>query len=193
MIEMNSRTRTAGRHARVAALGVTATVLAVGLAACAEAHRGVVKPAEDCSVNYLLEVANDASDRVRVKVTVGEASPPGAFEGGFISLDSGEKRMYVMSWGPTGCDPFPNPNVLVSAFSEIRFYDRSSEDPYRSYYYPIRRDRLHRSSDGTWENLFVKSPDRPFYLELDREDPYLARIVITFVPSAESGSTSAVE
>ena len=40
----------------------------------------------------------------------------------------------------------------------------------------------HQSSDGTWDNLFEKSPQRPFYLEQDGEAPDLARIVITFVP-----------
>ena len=43
---------------------------------------------------------------------------------------------------------------------------------------------FHRSSDGATENLFVESPDRPFYLERDKEDPALGRLVITFVPSS---------
>ncbi len=97
------------------------------------------------------------------------------------------------------CSHLPEPNVLVRLFSGIRFHEEGSEDPYRSYdyphsrcVYPVCRDPQHeyQSSDGTWERLFVESPDRPFYLERD-EDPELARIVITFVPSAESGAERA--
>ena len=39
--------------------------------------------------------------------------------------------------------------------------------------------------DKRGESLFVESADRPFYLERDNDDSDLARIVITFVPSAE--------
>lgn len=102
-----------------------------------------------------------------------------------------------MTFGLTGCDALPeNGNERISSFAELQFYDQDSEDPYRSYYYPFARcedwpacDRvIHQSTDGTWENLFEKSPQRPFYLERDGEAPDLARIVITYVP--DGGATS---
>ena len=95
------------------------------------------------------------------------------------------------------CPPLPEPNVLVRGFSRIRFYDERAEDPYRTYDYPHSSwagsdaQYQHQLSDGTWERLFVESPDRPFYLERDDDDPELARIVITFVPSAETGAERA--
>lgn len=39
----------------------------------------------------------------------------------------------------------------------------------------------------------MESPDRPFYLVRDKQDPELARVVITFVPSVEAGSGDVVE
>ena len=44
-------------------------------------------------------------------------------------------------------------------------------------------------ADGVREYLFVESADRPFYLERSKEDPDLARIVITFVPSVDDGGS----
>ena len=49
-----------------------------------------------------------------------------------------------------------------------------------------------RHPDGVEELLFVESPDRPFYLERDKEDLDLGRIVITFVPDAGPSSVAAV-
>lgn len=49
---------------------------------------------------------------------------------------------------------------------------------------------LHVSSDGTIEQLFLESSDRPFYLERDTENRQLARLVITFVPTPGSASVS---
>ena len=50
---------------------------------------------------------------------------------------------------------------------------------------------VHESSDGTTEQLFLESPDRPFYLERDGDNRQLARVVITFVPNADETSGSA--
>ncbi len=47
------------------------------------------------------------------------------------------------------------------------------------------RDLVYTRSDGTKERLFVKSPERPFYLERDHDDGDVSRLVITFVPKAE--------
>ena len=84
------------------------------------------------------------------------------------------------------------------------FFREGASQPYRSFVYLTRLcdgssdscsdERFyHRSSNGTWERLFVESPDRPFYLQRDKDDPDLARIVITFVPSAEPGSERVAE
>lgn len=106
-----------------------------------------------------------------------------------------------MSMGPTGCDALPEiRNRGISSFAEIQFYDRDSEDPYRSYSYmsarcedwPACNRVIHLSTDGTWKNLFMESPQRPFYLERDGEDPDLARIVITFVPDGAQRPASRV-
>lgn len=151
-----------------------------------------------CGYHYSLEVANDASASVRVRI---------AFNAGFdvpdadndatyidehvIVLESGERRTYPM--GICGAH-LPDPNVLVRWFGRIHFYNEGSGDPFRSYYYPISRwedsdaQYVYQSSDGTWERLFVESPDRPFYLERDDDNAELARIVISFVPNAEAGA-----
>ncbi len=125
----------------------------------------------------------------------------GTFNSGIVTLESEAKRTFMVTFGLIGCEAVPESNnEYVSAFAEICFFDQRSNDPYKCYAYPTARcadamcsNVMHRSSDGTWENLFVESPDRPFYLERDGEEPDLARIVITFVPTAESGSTGAPE
>lgn len=196
---MISNTRTAGRYACLAALGLAAATLAVGLAACA--RPGAVKPA-DCVVRYSLQVTNDAADRVRVRVRVPYTSfsPTGTIGSGVMALESGAKLIIEMFYGPIGCEEMVESNKYIALFSDIEFFDQRSDDPYRSYAYLRYRclDRncnrvYHLSSDETWQNLFMESPDRPFYLERDGKDPDLARIVITYVPSAKSGFTSAVE
>ena len=204
IVRINRSIRMAGRRLRVAALGVATAVLTAGLAACAEAHRGVVKPVDDCYVRYSLEVANGADDRIRVRMRVSNTSfsPPGAAGSGIVVLESGAKRAFEMAYGPIECkERLLESNKYIAYFAEIDFFDQRSDDPYRSYAYPYVRcldrtcNRVYHqsSSNGTWENLFVESSDRPFYLERDREDSGLARIVITFAPSAESGSTNALE
>ena len=84
-------------------------------------------------------------------------------------------------------------NVFVRLLRAIHFLDVI---PVASYVYESHEcigffcsqpgdDRLvlHESSDGTTEQLFLKSPDRPFYLERDGDSLKLARVVITFVPT----------
>ena len=94
---------------------------------------------------------------------------------------------------------------MVRSFGVLRFYEADSDTYYRSYGYLFRGcgvdtscwdsddDTLfvYRSSDGTTERLFVESPERPFYLERDKEDSELARLVITFVPALDAGSENA--
>ncbi len=99
-------------------------------------------------------------------------------------------------------------NELIRWFRGIRFYDGDSDTPYRSYEYPSRGcgedpmcwayvdDTLfyyYDPADGVKEYLFVESPDRPFYLERDSDDPDLGRIVITFVPHPDDDADSGMD
>ena len=86
-------------------------------------------------------------------------------------------------------------NNWVLHLNRLGFYDLESDTPYRSYVYPsyhkcvYGRDDTHcvyERTDGTMERLFVKSSERPFYLERDKQDGDLARLVITFVPDPDA-------
>ena len=164
------------------------------------------------SARYILEVGNNAVESAKVRIFVGGQdfkdmatgvrTPPGSGSG-IISLGSGERSMFEMSLhGPK--DSLED-NDLVRSFRRVGFFEDKTESPYKSYdYAPVGcRDVppgadcsddawVHQRADGTEEVLFVESPDRPFYLERDREDPDLARIVITFVPEASAGSVDAL-
>ena len=166
------------------------------------AEPGGVVVEDLCQLGYSLEVANDTSDRVKVQVWLAQTvfEMPGIRESDIV-LAGGERRTFEVSV-VSGCGPVLEHNRFVRSFSEIRFYDEGSEAPFRSYLYPVSgcgdaacsdNEYMHQSSTGTWERLFVESPDRPFYFERDENDPDLARIVITFVPSAESGAERVVE
>ena len=92
-------------------------------------------------------------------------------------------------------------NIGLIRFHELHFFDAASDTSYRSYVY-VGRKRvgdadggdeafLYERSDGAMERLFVRSPERPFYLERDKEDGDLGRLVITFVPSADETAAGA--
>ena len=99
----------------------------------------------------------------------------------------------------------PEDNYLVRSFRRIGFFQEDSDASYKSYDYPLAGCRdvplgsdcsddmwiSYTRSDGPGERLFVRSPDRPFYLERDGEDLDLGRIVITFVPDADASSAAA--
>ncbi len=103
-------------------------------------------------------------------------------------------------YSPLGGRSSAEDNLYLVDFGRLMYY-AESDHPYRSYVYrdswcsvgafktcvDARDDTLwiHERSDGTEERLFVKSPERPFYLERDKQDGDLARIVITFVPSPD--------
>ena len=176
---------------------------------------GCVEPTADHVALYYLEVANDAAHHAFVRVRFGHHTDRGLFYdhkfkdmatgvtipygsgSGILALMSGERRTFEA----TALDmrDSAEDNGLVRSFSRIEFFEESSDAPYRIYYYLIGRCRDIPSdsdcSDDAWthrryrdlkdERLFVESPNRPFYLERDKEDPELGRIVITFVPSAE--------
>lgn len=205
---MIRRMRTAGLHAPVLARALRAAGAA--LAGCFIAACPVVDPLGrpepvECEQYYSLEIANEATDRVRLRVKLmNQFFVLTRRDSGVIELARGERKTFDVSFGFVGCDEFDlwENNRLVALFSDISFYGEGSSVPYRTYAYaysttncpdsaaPCSGDEeryVHLSSDGTRQKLFVKSPYRPFYLERDKNDPDLARIVITFVPSAESG------
>ena len=86
---------------------------------------------------------------------------------------------------------------------EAHFYELDADSPYKSYVYESLKclgfycegsgdDTLviYESSDGTSVQLFLESPDRPFYLQRDSEDPRIGRVVITFVPDPDKAAGS---
>lgn len=124
---------------------------------------------------------------------------------GVITLRSDEKRVFeVSAFGPR--DSTKDNYLLRFSFGRISFFDENLDTPYRSYDYAVFGCRDARPgsdcSDDMWtsymrpdgpeEQLFMESPDRPFYLERDSEDPDLGRIVITFVPDRDGGSGDSV-
>ena len=168
------------------------------------------QPKVDYIAEYDLEVVNDAPELIRIRIDVGDQDfkdietgvrdPHGS---GLITLRSREKKEFEMSLlGPMDS---PEDNYLVTSFGSIAFFEENHDAPYKRYeYLLVSYDSLprgcaefppapdcsddawlfERRPEGTEERLFVESPDRPFYLERDKEDPDLARIVITFVPEA---------
>ena len=189
-------------------LVVTAAALVGSLGAGCWRPTGV----EDHVAGWSLEIANESSRRVRVEISMGKQyfSLPSATIGkygptsGIIVLESGEGRTVGMTTG-LGRRDSSEDNLYVASFNRLMYYDAKSDLPYRSYAYrsfgcsvgafercvDARDDALwiHERSDGTEERLFVKSPGRPFYLERDKQDGDLARLVITFVPDAEPSVT----
>ena len=137
----------------------------------------------DYAALYYLEVVNEASNPVRIRI---------AGVGDIFDLNSREKRIFRR--GVLGPRDSPADNILVRGFGRIEFFDTGAHIPYEIYGYGTRRcpdstdDTLcvYDRSDGATERLFVESPDRPFYLERDKENLDLGRLVITFVPRAES-------
>ncbi len=122
---------------------------------------------------------------------------------GIFDLSADEKRTFYLVIGPGAGTP--NDSRQMRGFSEIAFYDKESDVPYERCAYDLvlycggdedclhthdiygdepDRSVVYRRSDGVEERLFAQDPDRPFYLERDREDRGLGRIVITFVPAA---------
>ena len=137
----------------------------------------------DYAAEYDLEVVNEAGDRVRIRLT----GVSGVFD-----LNSRERRTFRLSvLGPRDSHA---DNVLVRGIGGIEFFDAGAHVPYEIYRYgtswcPGSTDDtrcVYDRSDGATDRLFVAAPDRPFYLQRDQENPDLARLVITFVPTSES-------
>lgn len=164
-----------------------------------------------CVVDFSLEVVNDASDKMRMQIEMFDSHDadlqwhtligvdvPNSSRSGIFDLDSNERLRFLASSGIVDASDSPA-NFYLRSISSVSFYEAGADIPYRGYVYlsfgcgvdlaaceEFDDDTLifHRSSDGATENLFVESPDRPFYLERDKEDPDLGRLVVTFVPSS---------
>ena len=182
-----------GKHGQTLSVCASAAaVLAACLATACWRPMGVTDPA----ALWSLEVRNEASDRVRVAIGfripgISVSWDPDPYKN-VIVLDSGESRRFDAGSSLTIDSSEDNDEVLF--LDRVEFYAPEADTPYRRYVYPsyhrcVRgRDEthcVHERADGTMERLFVKSPERPFYLELDKQDGDLARLVITFVPDAE--------
>ena len=154
---------------------------------------------------FFLEIVNDADARVRAEIVMIHTyfrHPLNVIDrrSGVIDLESNEKVTFSMVQGLGVRDPVNDvwDSVYVRWFREAHFYEPDADSPYKSYVYEsidclgVYCDEpgddsqvLHESSDGATEQLFLESPDRPFYLERDADNRRLARVVITFVPSAD--------
>ena len=165
-----------------------------------------------CAVRFSLEVVNDASDQIRMQIEMFDLDNSRDWStiisvddrdysrrSGIFNLDSNKKfRFFAIS---RIVDASDSPaNFYLRSISSVSFYETGADIPYRGYVYlafgcgvdlaaceEFDDDTLifHRSSDGATENLFAESSDRPFYLERDKEDPALGRLVVTFVPSRD--------
>ena len=184
------------------------------LAGCFLTACQIAQATVDYNARYRLEVVSSAVDAARVRIDMGgdifreisSRSQSAQYGSGIIALKTGDKKVFDVS--VVGPKDTTEDNYLLISFSGIHFFYEDSDTPYRRYVYPVgggcsdgrsgsdctddaRTYRRH--PDGTEERLFVESPDRPFYLERDQEDPDLARIVITFVPEVGAGSAVAVD
>ena len=179
------------------------------LTSCRDAVIIEDREAFGCAADFSLEVVNNASDQIRIQIEMSDSShwsqtiisadgSSYARRSGIVNLDSNEKlRFSALSifYGECGSPA----NFHLRDIGAVSFYEAGADIPYRGYVYlafgcgvdlavceEFDDDTLifHRSSDGATEDLFVESPDRPFYLERDKDDPALGRLVVTFVPSS---------
>ena len=171
---------------------------------------GVIIEDFGCRADFSLEVVNNASDQTRMQIEMFDSvgwtqtvisadGSPYTRRSGIFNLDSNERlRFSAFSAFHGECDS--PANFYLRDIGTVSFYEAGADIPYRGYVYlafgcgvdlavceEFDDDTLifHRSSGGATENLFVESSDRPFYLERDKEDPALGRLVVTFVPSPD--------
>ena len=153
-----------------------------------------------------LEVINESGNRIRIQIAMRDDAsflvPSGAgtdyyaygHSSGILDLDGDGRTTLAMSSGVGPRDSLVNVRY-VRLFADLHFYRDGAHTPYRSYVYdtwwcgPDFADDTscvyYRRADGAADRLFVKSPDRPFYLERDDVDLDLARLVITFEPTVQ--------
>ena len=178
-----------------------------------EGAQGTVESVAEFSV----EVVNHADAAVRVQVgaaglrfTVPLGSRIDDYSG-ILDLRNNETHVFRVErfgWRDSAED-----NYLIGRIVSLLFYEEDADIPYAAYTYydgecayaranSIVGDTtlcLYDIETGSWrydlpegalERLFAESPYRPFYLEQDRHDNDLGRMVITFEPSAETVSGS---
>ena len=155
----------------------------------------------DPTADFDFEVVNAASAGVGVQIVVGVARFREPIGGGvsdwsgILRLGDGERHLFRM--GVYGGEDSSADNHYAG-LREIYFYAPGADIPYvvylpkgdscsRFHAYFGRDARCVPYED---DRLFVRSADRPFYLERDEENHDLARLVITFVPSAATFSAS---
>ena len=186
------------------------------LASC-EGAQGV----RDRVARFSLEVVNRANTAVRMQINMGHSvsMPEGRVPRGYTGiLDLDKNAKQVFQGGTLGAEDSAADNQMVRGFEGIFFYEHGADIPYVAYTYRpnvcsyahassiVGDDSLclydiallwwdYGNSERAFDRLFVESPDRPFYLELDEEDHDLARVVIRSVPSPEkvSGSSAIPE
>ncbi len=169
----------------------------------------IVDPNPCCFVDYVLEVVNDSGNFVRIHIAVTEGMFPGpvVLDGwgnsrtDIFALHANEIATFMMRRFVDGRRDSSEDSLYVGDLSTLSFYDSEGETPFKSYRYAASGcgglllscgdpgdDTLiyHLSSDRVTDRLFVVSADRPFYLERDRADRDLGRIVITFLPTLDS-------
>lgn len=182
--------------------------MAAGLLLATCAQYPVALPPVRSVGYYRLEVLNNADESVRVQLIMwarfrAADGKEGSRGSGIIDLSANEKKTFFLDIKNDLSSPTPDDNRQMRGFSEIRFYDETGDEPYNTYRYEMvlycgltvscwaiyvdvsDETVTYVRTDGLRERLFVKAPDRPFYLERDREDLGLGRVVITFVPTAE--------
>ena len=154
---------------------------------------------------FFLEIVNDASEPVRVQIVMTRAYfeiPPNRIDhrSGAIDLDRKNRTTFGMVQDLFVRDPPDDvwDSVYLRWFGEAHFYQPDADAPYKSYVYESIQCLgfycdgsgddtrvISESSDGTTDQLFLESPDRPFYLQRDAEDPRIGRVIITFVPDSD--------
>ena len=165
-----------------------------------------------CAVDFTLELVNGTGGQVRVQLTMMRGygddyttiRPHGEdFSGddysksGIVDLDAGERRLFLVHG--RFFDASAPYNLYVGSVGSVQFYHKGDDAAYKSYVFvafgcgtdlsacdrPIDDAQVyHRSSAGTADTLFIESSDRPFYLERDKNDSALGRVMITSVPTS---------
>lgn len=179
----------------------------VVVAACGVFLSGCDPPqvARCCSAEFALEVVNATSERIRLQVAMisgyfqGYPSVPGDDykRTDIFELSGGSRTRFAMQ-SVMGIVDSLEDGFYVRGFGAVFFYAKQAQVPYRGYVYlgfgcgvevtacgtPDDGALIHhRALDGTNNNLFLEAADRPFYLEVDNDNPDLGRLVITAVPS----------
>lgn len=180
---------------------VVATACGVLLTGCDPPHIPVC-----CRADFSFEMVNGTSERIRLQVAMIEGHfrdyPSVAGDDysrtEIYEMNSGARRTFAMH-SEYGVVDSATDGGYIRGLGAVYFYDELARIPYRGYVYlgsgcgveltvcgasDDGKSIRHRSLDGTTESLFSESTERPFYLEVDSDNPDLGRLVITSVPTA---------